>query len=236
MAKITDIQRVELRNAVAQMVEKIKSCAPLLPIDTFRKVMWTEDELHHMDSLRHAVRPSGSRVDVSVKVHGYKPPIEGIGYTPSLIVRYSGAALPFIPSSQEVLHGIAPGESLSEFYSISREALDTGFDASLLMGVMDDLSYKCTSHEQIRYLFPPYLMILRFADMHNVAYGIEEIRRAPRMPNLSTRFREALKYLNVQMAAYCLTGLFDSRDIKYKDAGVAHCFLSVENRSLRLYQ
>lgn len=71
---------------------------------------------------------------------------------------------------------------------------------------LESIFSRSKSHEAMRYLFPGYQTMLHTAGMGEIARQIEEIRRVPRLPELSIGERKVVKYMIEWFAVQQLLG------------------------------
>lgn len=107
------------------------------------------------------------------------------------------------------------------------DLIKQAMDLTLLRKVTKYLFDNCDTHEQIRYVFPPYMQILSKAGYDEAASNIAEIKSAPKnLPPLDTQLRSEIRYLIQWFTIQHLLGTFESRMIWYEGDSVG-CDVSI---------
>jgi hypothetical protein len=108
------------------------------------------------------------------------------------------------------------------------DIIKQAMDITLLRKVTKYLFDNCETHEQIRYLFPPYMQILSKAGQPEIADKIAQIKSAPKnMPVVDFQLRSEIKYMIHWFAIQQLLGTFEKR-LAYFEGDSIGCDISVE--------
>jgi hypothetical protein len=110
-------------------------------------------------------------------------------------------------------HYGANEEDITEFETVKQDVAIRALNRGIFDEVSDWVIENCTTHEAARYLFPPYLAILRKADMSYTANEVETIKRAPTLPVLPYMMREKMRHAIQWFAIQELLGTFEQRHV-----------------------
>lgn len=116
----------------------------------------------------------------------------------------------------------------SDFVEVMGRLCWDAIDRALFRSVSEWLLRTAHHHEQIRYMFPPYLMMLRKAGLGDIANSIEEVKRPPVPLNHIMPFlmRQQIRHVLTWFAGHQLMETFDGASparVRYEDLYVTLC-------------
>lgn len=203
MTRILKQHQPTIEQAIHWMGQCITDIASPVPIQEFISAMWSEDYIKVIEELAPTVDHE-YRYRKFLDLEGVKFPVRGMFSSCTASISYLGASLPFEPKQSSFVMDDTP------FSRSLQEALDTAIDGNVVSKLIRDLFWRCSSHMQMRYLFPAYQIILGKANLHRVKSKVERVRSTTTLPNLTHREVQLLRHLNTRIGTYTLMGAFST--------------------------
>lgn len=182
-----------------------------MSIDDVLKAYWTDEEIKMAKAVPNFVG------EHCLRISGFDPCITGCVEHDLLRLHEEDAQrsvhVPFNfsaygPQLWPHDHLVAPYhcDRSKALYDGINNILHGIFEISVLGQCFDFVLDNCSTHEQARYIFPPYLALLHYAEYPEIASSIEQVKRAQPMPGGYAEMRPFFKHAIQKFAEMMLLG------------------------------
>lgn len=213
MTRITKEHKSLIAYQMDRMARHIKPEAHL-PLDTFLNLFFTAKQREQMDAVSMFVDMkrydcAAPRIKASSYVPDDLPLTEDTDRNiPSLTLFASSHYSGFHPSVWR-FHPNAHPDDIAEFDRCVEEVTTQGRIAAMWADIQEFYVNKASSHEEMRYLFPGTVSILRRAALDGVANTVENVHRRPPV-TADKDMMAVFRYMNQWFATHVMLETFDS--------------------------
>lgn len=211
MTKILKSHIVQIQSAMNEMMSHMPANAHL-PLDTFLRLFFTEKQREQMAAVQsfvdmNRVSTTTPLMDTYTQVPEFIPHSEGTARPVKITIaahwRYNG----FQPR-EWVFHPNAAPEDIDAFNTCIEQVTLRGIMRRLWTDLMDMYTIQMVHHEEMRYLFPGTVHILRAAELHDIANAVENVKRRPDL-QVSAESAKMFRFMNQWFATQLLLGTFE---------------------------
>lgn len=211
----------ELNTTVDRMMDHTRWKQHKFNTDKFLRLFWGDREIDAIQTVCGIVQPNqirGSRPQLPAVVtltHPAYPKTITQGLFFRLDQPSGGITMWPRDLSEGAMRPDHDPAVKAAFHEVIHDVAMEALDRATILEVCHVIINSCT-HEQARYIFPPYLSILRRAGMDDIANSVEHIKRPPPPVLLAPMMRQKIRWAIQWFAMQELLGTWE-RQLDYSD-------------------